>query len=309
MTAMSPTVLVVGSLHYDMMVAASRLPRLGETLPGSAWAAKCGGKGGNQAMEAARHGARTAIIGCIGPDEMGARLRDNLSRGGVDVAHVRTAKIGSGLSVVISEAAGDYAAVIVSGANECLDEGDLAAAEALLSAAGVVVLQNEIPDAVNQTAALRGRAAGARIVWNAAPARPSDALLALVDVLVVNAVEAEMLGAGAVTDLASAEAAALELGRRVPVAIVTAGGDGVAWCVMDAVDRVEPHRVDLVSTHGAGDAFIGALAARLAHGAAMSDAISYANAAAAALVSTPEADRPTLTSATARRILRSPATG
>lgn len=301
---MSSSVIVVGSLHYDIVVSSPRLPLIGETLPGSSWLSKCGGKGGNQAVEAARHGAPTYMVACVGRDTFGKRLQDHLAGSGVDTTHVSVVEAGSGLSVVISEATGDYAAVIVSGSNQSLSEREVAAAQPLIETASVMVLQNEIPDAVNLDAARRARAAGALVILNAAPARPLSAELAgLVDILVVNAIEAEMLGSAPVTDLASAAQAADHLSGKVPVVVVTAGGDGVAVRSADYTGTVAPHTVELVSTHGAGDAFIGALGACVARGERLQDAIAYANAAAALIVSTNEENRPLLTAADVKVLL------
>ena len=299
-----PSIVVVGSLHYDIIVAGPRLPRLGETLPGSAWESKCGGKGGNQAVAAARQGSAVSMVGCVGGDDMGVQLLDNLRAAGVGTRHVRTGPSASGLSLVISEPAGDYAAVIVSGANQDLDESDLGDAEAAIAASSVLLLQNEIPDAVNLAAARRARAAGSRVILNAAPARPPvTALYRLVDVLVVNAVEAEMLGADPVTDLASARRAASLLSDRAPVVIVTAGGDGVAVHSDAYQGALMPHPVRVVSTHGAGDAFVGALAARLAAGDGLPEAVAWANATAALIVSTEEHARGALRDEDTRRLL------
>lgn len=302
---MSSSVVVVGSLHYDIVVSSPRLPLIGETLPGKSWLSKCGGKGGNQAVEAARHGARTYMVACVGRDTFGKRLQGHLASSGVDTTHVSVVEAGSGLSVVISETSGDYAAVIVSGSNQSLSEHEVAAAQPLIETASVLILQNEIPDPVNLDAARRARAAGALVILNAAPARPLPAELAgLLDILVVNAIEAEMLGSAPVTDLASAAQAATYLSGTVPVVIVTAGGDGVAVQSADYTGIVAPHVVKLVSTHGAGDAFIGALGAGLACGERMQDAVAYANAAAALIVSTSEENRPMLTAADVRLLLR-----
>ncbi len=301
---MGASVVVVGSLHYDIIVSGPRLPRIGETLPGESWLAKCGGKGGNQAVEAARHGAATSMVACVGQDDFGCRLLDNLVSAGVDVAHVRMVEAGSGLSVVVSEASGDYAAVIVSGSNQELGAFDVAEAQPLIGKASVLILQNEIPDPTNLAAARLARAAGAMVVLNAAPARVlPDELAACLDVIVVNAIEAEMLGSEPVADLASAARAAAHLSGTIPAVIVTAGGDGVAVQSAEYTGSVPPHAVRLVSTHGAGDAFIGALGACLAAGDGLEGAVAYANAAAALLVSTAEAERAGLTSNGVRGLL------
>lgn len=302
---MAIEVLVVGSLHYDILIASERLPRIGETFAGSSWMTKCGGKGGNQAIEAARHGSATAMVSCIGNDAFGAQLLDNLKATRVDTRFVERAAVGSGISVAISDAAGDYGAVIVTGSNALLGEADICAAVSELSPGGILVLQNEVPERANLVAARGARAAGARVVINAAPAREMSAdLLDLVDILIVNALEAEMLGGGVVADLPSAALAAERLSGRVPAVIVTAGGDGLALCSRAGSFAIRPYAVTLISTHGAGDAFVGAFAAQLAQGLSLEQAAAYANAAAAVLVATPEAARYALSHRDTERLLR-----
>jgi len=282
-------VAVVGSLHLDIMVAAPRLPGRDETLIGSAWHYKCGGKGGNQAVAAARFGARTGFGGQTGQDDFGDRLRANLVAAGVDIAHVGIdSEQGSGMSVAISEAGGEYGAVVVSGANLTIDPARVTRDWAALFTARVLLLQNEIPEAVSLAAAQAAKAQGARIVLNAAPARKmSDAFLALVDVLVVNRVEAAMLSGA--EDLAKA-LAALHAGTRDVV--LTRGGDGLMLMTRDGRRSDIPALpVKLVSSHGAGDCFCGALAARLAAGDGIEAACRFASEAAGKFVSTPQAVR------------------
>src|ERR1700722_15862654 len=122
----SARVVVLGSLHLDIMVHASDRPKKGETLPGSAWGYKPGGKGGNQAVAAAQFGARASMVGRVGKDDFGKRLLSHLSAAGVDAEHVYTdPDAGSGMSVAIIDAEGDYGAVIVSGTNLRLSKKDL----------------------------------------------------------------------------------------------------------------------------------------------------------------------------------------
>lgn len=289
---MRPDVVVLGSLHLDVVVEAPRLPRPGETLPGTGMTLACGGKGGNQAVAAAQHGARVAMIGRVGRDDFGRRLRGNLQDVGLDVSQVRETDAGSGTSVAITDPAGEYGAVIVSGANLHLGGADVAAAGSLIDGARVLLLQNEVPDAANVPAARRAAAAGALVVLNAAPARAlPDDLVASLGILVVNAVEAEMLGAGKVATLGDAARAARALADRAKAAIVTAGGAGVAVQAGRNGFALPAHRVSVAGTHGAGDAFVGALAARLARGEDLAAAARYANAAAALVVATPATER------------------
>lgn len=277
-------VAVVGSLHLDIMVAAPRLPGRDETLIGSSWHYKCGGKGGNQAVAAARFGARTAFGGQSGADDFGDRLRANLVAAGVDITHVGIdAAHGSGMSVAISEASGEYGAVVVSGANLTIDAGRVARDWAGLWDAKVLLLQNEIPEAVSLAAAQAVKAKGGRVVLNAAPARKmSAAFLALVDLLVVNRVEAAMLSGA--EDMAQALASLHAPGRDV---VLTRGGDGLMLMTRDGARVDVPALpVKMISSHGAGDCFCGALAARLAAGDGIEAACRFATEAAGRFVST-----------------------
>jgi ribokinase len=291
-TAAPPAVIVVGSLHYDIMVDAPDRPRKGETIAGRSWAPKFGGKGGNQAVAARRQGVPTAMVGAVGDDSFGMALLAGLDRGRVDRTNVAVVSgIGSGMSVAIFDDDGDYGAVIVSGANLAIVPSN-ASAE-LLSRAKVLVLQNEIPEAVNEAVARRARDLGVTTILNAAPARPfATSLPDLVDILIVNAIEAEMLGGGAVSSLETAAGAAQRLAATFKSVVVTAGGDGVASFDQPGhAFKLPGMKVAVASTHGAGDTFVGTVAARMAVGDLFEAALSIANREAAKLVSTPEGKR------------------
>lgn len=283
------TVLVVGSLHHDIMVRADHLPQKDETAVGSLWYPKFGGKGGNQAVAVVRAGAPCRMFGAVGDDDFGRFLRRGLRDGGVEDAFVATLPgVGSGMSVAILDAAGDYAATIVSGANLKSDP-DALGDDGLWRDVGLLVLQNEVPEALNIAAARQARARGLRTVLNAAPVRAlSPELVGLVDVLVVNAVEAEMMGAGEVHSLTAAAGAAERLAEQFQTVIVTAGRLGLAAASRGGERFALPaEKVQAVSSHGAGDAFIGALAARLVRSATLREASKAASHAAALHVSTP----------------------
>ena len=289
-------VVVCGSLHLDIIVHAHHLPRSDETAIGSEWGYKCGGKGRNQAEMAARMGARTAMIGRIGNDDFGLRLTESLDRSGVDRRHVSVDPIaGSGMSVAILETSGNYGAVIVSGSNLKLDPYDACQSWALLGGAKVLILQNEVPESLNAALARLARKQGATVVLNAAPARPmASEFLEQIDILVVNRVEAAMLAGIAVDNLADASRAAPRLRSATRDVIITLGGDGLLLILRDGTEiEVLAEKVKVVSSHGAGDSFIGALSAKLASGATLESATRHASRLAGYFVSLSEVEKET----------------
>lgn len=283
------SVLVAGSLHLDVVVRAPRLPAPDETLMGDHVDYVCGGKGGNQAMAAARMGAATHMAGKVGDDIFAPILLENLKTAGVGVAGVQQgAGERSGMSVAIVERSGDYGAVVVSASNLTFDAG----AVTFPPDARVLVLQNEVPEAVNRHVAELARSAGATVVLNAAPMRPmGKELLSLCDVLVVNRVEAaQLFGRPCDNRQDALEIAAHAAGFGHLV--LTLGGDGaVLRSGVNAARHFPAFPVKVHSTHGAGDMFVGALAARLDTGEAIEAALPFAQAAAALWVSTPLDER------------------
>lgn len=275
-------ILVLGALHYDVVVDAPRLPGVDETLPGVAVDYRFGGKGGNQAVAAALMGARVGMAGRVGRDAPAGVLRTALEAAGVDAALVREIGAPTGMSVAITLPSGDYGAVIVSGAN-LENDGRIAWEDP----PGTVLIQNEIPEAANLEL-VRRLPHGTRLIVNAAPARPvSDEIARRTDVLIVNRVEAEALTGEA----SAAEAARALASRSRGAVVVTMGERGLVSVDGDETRHFPAHKVDVVSTHGAGDMFAGALAAHLTEGRPLQDAIGFAAAAAALFVSTPISER------------------
>ena len=263
-------VLVVGALHHDVIVNAPRLPELDETLKGSSVAYALGGKGGNQARAAARHGAKTAFAGRVGNDAAGQAMLLELAAGNVDTSQIDTDSVlASGMSVAIVTANGDYGAVIVSGANEAIDASGITLPQGLKW----LILQNEVLPEINLAVAKRAAKMGVKIIYNAAPARAIDQhLMDLVNVLIVNRIEAKALGDTAFT-----------INGTI---IETRGGEGLNLLPAGGGSEFIPaFRVQVASTHGAGDCFVGALAARLCAGDGLKKAALYASAAAALHVS------------------------
>ncbi len=281
-------VIVCGSLHMDIIVAAPALPRIDETAVGTGWKKMCGGKGGNQAAQAAIAGAKTAMIGRVGKDDFGMALQENLLSANVDTSCVTVdPATGSGMSVAILQDNGDYGAVIVSGANTKIETSNLGMFWENLGGARVLVLQNEIPHEANAEAASKAKASGATVLFNAAPARSlSSDIIDNVDVLILNRVEAEAASNAVVRDRRSARVGAATLRSESMSVILTLGGEGLVVAESNgAVTEIEPVPVKVSSTHGAGDCFVGTLAAQLAAGLNLVDACRDANKAAAAFVS------------------------
>jgi ribokinase len=287
-----PEVVVVGSLNMDLVARTARLPVPGETVAGTGFATVPGGKGANQAVAAARLGARTAMVGCTGDDAFGARLRAGLERDGIDCGAVRAAPgVSTGVALIVVDDAGRNGIVVVPGANGLLRPSDVDAAEPLLRAARAVVLQLEIPlDAVERAARL-ARDLGKLVLLNPAPARPLPAsLLACVDWLVPNETEA-----AALTGLpVRSPAEAVEAGRALRAAgagavLVTLGANGVVTVGPEGERHDAAPRVQAVDTTAAGDTFIGGLCAALVRGEPLAAAVAYGQAAAAICVTRPGA--------------------
>jgi len=284
-----PDVVVVGSLNLDLVVCAPRLPRPGETLIGSDFATDEGGKGANQAVAAARMGARVAMIGRVGRDAHGARLRAALQREGVDDAGVGDDDRPTGVASIVVAAGGENCIVVVPGANQALQPRHVEACATLLVAARIVVLQFEIPMPAVIAALQQARAGGATTVLNAAPAAElATSTFALVDWLIVNEEEAGSLLGAPVTDPAQARAAAVALRARGPRhVVVTLGAAGLVHVDAGGALLLGAPPVRALDSTGAGDTFVGALAAALARGLPADAALRWGEAAAALAVTRP----------------------
>ncbi|MFI6227958.1 ribokinase [Micromonospora echinospora] len=269
-------VVVVGSANMDLVGTAPALPRVGETVLGTDFVMVPGGKGANQAIAAARAGASGAFLGAIGSDSFGVTLRARITAAGVDTSQLRVTYGSSGVALVMVNAVGENLILVTPGANASLiglTDAELAA----VRDADVMVAQLEIPVETVTQAAVAARSAGTRVVLNAAPARQVPAeLLDLVDMLVVNEVEAAALtGRGR-----EAPEALLDL---VPRAVLTLGADGAWYVDRDGTAvHVPAVEVDVVDSTAAGDAFTAALAVAWGEGRDLLDAVRWAAAAGAA---------------------------
>ena len=280
-------VFVAGSINMDVVATAPRHPKVGETVLGREMFFVPGGKGANQAVAAARLGAQVSLIGRVGRDGFGAQMKAFLTAQGVDLTNVQEtegAATGCALIVVANK---DNAIVVVPAANADLSALDVEGTE--FSRADVLVSQLEIPTSTVAAFFARGRAGGARTIFNPAPAIDVDrSLFALADLVILNETElAAFTGrqveataaTGTIVDVANALRS-----RADQVVCVTLGARGVVATIGSETHVVDGRQVEAVDTTGAGDCFAGAVAAELARGASVLDALQFANIAASICV-------------------------
>ena len=276
-----PAVVVAGSINVDLIVGVRRLPAAGETVLGSRFIQQNGGKSANQAVAAARMDAPVIMLGAVGADDLGRSALAGLVQAGVDVSRCRVVEeTHTGLALIVVDEEGENQIAVASGANARLDGAMIEAETAgfMPPPGSVVLLGFEVYDEAVVAAARWAAANGLRIIVNPAPARPLlDELLALGPILTPNEAEAEAL-----SGQSGAEAAARALAQRSgqPV-IVTLGRDGALLLQDERVERMAATPVEAVDTTGAGDALNGILAAELARGASLREALRWAMVGAA----------------------------
>lgn len=273
---MSRHIVVVGSINADLTVRVARHPEPGETLLGSGGTITPGGKGANQAVAAALQGAEVAFIGAIGNDAYATPATALLRSSGVDISGVSAVEATTGLAVITVDEAGENTIIVVPGANALVDAAYVDAHATAISDATIVLLQGEIP-ASGFAAAVRH--ARGRVVINLAPVVevPTDALLAA-DPLIANEHEAGLILAQLGVEVpatASAIASAL-IDAGFASVVLTLGAAGALVASSSFAEMIPSPQVKAVDTTGAGDAFAGALVARLASGSSLIDAARHA---------------------------------
>jgi ribokinase len=278
----SRPVLVVGSLNMDLVARCERLPREGETLFGTEFFTAFGGKGGNQAVAAARIGAHVTMAGCVGHDPFGTDIVAALTAAGVRTDSVLAVDRPTGTALITVDAAGANTIVVISGANMACDVALVDRALAGAAAPGLLLLQHEIPSETNAHAIRAAKAAGWFIVLNPAPARalPQD-LLPLIDIIAPNETEAAALTGRSIASREDALAGADDLlAGGAGAVLVTLGRDGALYRDSSRALHCPALPVQAVDTTAAGDAYLGALAAALAEGQSLEQSLGFAAAAA-----------------------------
>ena len=280
-------VFVAGSINMDVVATADRHPRIGETVAGSAVLYFPGGKGANQAVAAAKLGAPTTLIGRLGKDAFGDQLKAFLAAEGIDLSFVQQTSQAHTGTAIITVANADNTIVVIPGANALVSAADVEAP--VLAKGDIAVSQFEIPLPAISAFFKRARAAGATTILNPAPAIEfSRELLDLVDLLILNETE---LGFLTKTELRDTDdyprfieaARSLQINKDKTIC-VTLGKRGVLALVNGQPLLVDGRAVKAVDTTGAGDCFVGAVAAQLAGGKPIHDALHYANMAASVCV-------------------------
>lgn len=279
-----PHICVVGSSNIDLISMVPRLPKLGETLVGRSFHLGYGGKGANQAVMAAKLGARVSMVTKVGRDVFGEGTLNNYREQGIDATFVLFDEHRfSGVAPIFTDDHAQNFIVIVPGANLGLSPEDAQAAREVILAAQWLVCQLEVPVGTTLEAFQIAKSGNVKTILNPAPAAPlPDELLQLTDICAPNETETELLTGLSVQTLEEAETAARALMARGPkMVILTLGERGALLVDANTVEHVPAVKVAAVDPTGAGDAFVGSLAVFLAEGASVHDAVLRANAVAA----------------------------
>jgi len=279
-------ITVIGSLNYDIILKTPRLPYQGETLPVDKASFSAGGKGANQAVQAAKLGIETYMVGCVGTDTLGDFLIQTAKSYGVHTRYVRRANGISGMGIVNAIEDGSVHASIVRGANFEVTKADIDAVIPLLEESEIVILQMEIPMHVIEYAINKANEAGCKVILNAAPAAEiAEEYLSKIDILVVNEVEAEFYVG---TPIDSVEKAKVEIDKLTKSfginSIFTLGKDGAVVAENGVIEFIPAKKVDAVETTGAGDSYIGAIGYALLQGNNLIEASKFATKCSAITV-------------------------
>lgn len=282
-----PTIAVVGSSNMDLVVKSNRIPAIGETILGGDFIMAPGGKGANQAVAAAKLGARVFFIAKLGEDIFGSKSLDNFKKEGVNTKYVlQTKDAPSGVALIMVDDDGNNLIVVAPGANNKLSPEDVKEAESDIASSGALVAQLEVPIETIEFAAGLANKSNVPFILDPAPAQKlSPQLLNTVDVLTPNETEAQILTGVEVKDQKSAGTAAKKLlDCGVKTVILTMGVNGYLTVSKEAEEFIPARKVKAADSTAAGDAFTGSLAVGLARGQTFSEAALFANDVAAVSV-------------------------
>jgi len=277
---MSPgSIVVFGSLNMDIVTVVSRLPRLGETVPGSEFYTTPGGKGANQAVACARLGASVQMIGHVGGDNLGRELINSLESESIGISGIDVVDTGkTGVAMISVDDSGENTIVAIYGANMSFSSDTESYLGSALSDASVLLLQNEIPIRANVVASRIASALGITVIWDPAPAVDGvSELSGLSTYLTPNQIEAEALAGIKINDIDSAmKACDIILAKYDSIPVITLGEKGVVYASREKRKHVPAMDTSVIDTVAAGDAFAGALAVAFAEGLKIDESVRFA---------------------------------
>lgn len=285
---MDKSILIIGSLNMDMAIRMRRMPVVGETVMGDAISYSAGGKGANQACAAGRLGKGVKMLGCVGDDELGGRLKQGLAASGVDISGLKIdPEAPTGMASIYVDSEGKNSIVVLPGANASCDIPYIESMDGALAECDYLLLQMEIPADAVYHAIRRGKELGKTVILNPAPAPeciPGE-VLAMIDYLTPNETELSKLAGVLGTGLeAVREGAGRLLEKGVKNVLVTMGNQGCFFASQDRAGLYPAREVEPVDTTAAGDCFNGAFAVALAEGRTAEEAIRFANRASSITV-------------------------
>lgn len=283
---MNKKITVIGSLNYDVILKIPRLPFKGETLTANGAAFSAGGKGANQAVQAAKLKTPTYMVGCVGTDASADFLVNTAKEYGVNVDYIRKVPGSSGMGVINAVEDGSVYACIVRGANFEVTKEDVDNAMPILKESGVCILQNEIPVEIIAYAIDKAKEAGCIVVLNAAPAiELPEECLSKVDILVVNEVEAEFYCHEKIDSVEKAKTEIKKMAEKYNNNVIfTLGKDGAVAYENGTIEFIPAMKVDAIETTGAGDSYIGAVSHSIIEGKSMIEACKFATKCSAITV-------------------------
>ena len=285
---MKERILIIGSLNMDMVIEMKRMPLKGETVLGNTLAYIPGGKGANQAFAAGMLGGNAVMLGCVGKDSLGDRLRENMKKSGTDTAGIaQTENASTGMAVIYVDDGGDNSIVVLSGANGACDVQYLKNNDELIRESSYIVFQMEIPAEAVYYGIRRAKELGKTVILNPAPAPDylPDDILSKIDYLTPNETELlKLTGKAEFSEENIREGAQELLQKGVQNVLVTLGDKGVMLVNRAGINLYPTRKVNAVDTTAAGDCFNGAFVVGLAEGMSQKEAIRFANTASSIAV-------------------------
>lgn len=278
------SVVVVGSMNVDLIASVKRLPAAGETVSASSLEKRFGGKGANQALAAARHGALVTLIGCLGDDPDGRDYRNHLRREGINCSAVNTVKGGTGNAFIAVDAKGENQIIVIPGANAALTPPSLKMQRSRIEVAKALLIQLEVPLETVVEAIKLANGRNVPVVFNPSPIQPEFPWAeVLINVLIVNGGEAQQIFGADADEMAEHVDEWKErlTQKKVLTLIVTRGEKSTLVLSESGLKKVATHKVKPVDTVGAGDTFAGAFTTHLAEGTPVLECVRWANAAGA----------------------------